>query len=248
MGNNQLFSITLRQSRIVVAGGTSGIGFAVAEAAAQAGAEVIIASSNPERVAAALDRLPQGTRGETLDFTDEAQVSALFARVEAFDHLVYTAGETLLLQNLADLSIEAAQRAFEVRYWGALKAVKYGASLIRAGGSITLTSGVASSRPLPAWTIPSSILGAIESLTRTLAVELAPLRVNAVAPGVVRTALWDNMMSEADRKGLFDQIAKKMPVGRIGEASDVAQTYLYLMQQGFSTGQVIIVDGGHVLV
>ena len=248
MGNNQLFSITLRQSRIVVAGGTSGIGFAVAEAAAQAGAEVIIASSNPERVAAALDRLPQGTRGETLDFTDEAQVSTFFARVEAFDYLVYTAGETLLLQNLADLSIEAAQRAFEVRYWGALKAVKYGASLIRAGGSITLTSGVASSRPLPAWTIPSSILGAIESLTRTLAVELAPLRVNAVAPGVVRTALWDNMMSEADRKGLFDQIAEKMPVGRVGEASDVAQTYLYLMQQGFSTGQVIIVDGGHVLV
>ena len=135
-----------------------------------------------------------------------------------------------------------------MRYWGALKAVKYGASLIRAGGSITLTSGVASSRPLPAWTIPSSILGAIESLTRTLAVELAPLRVNAVAPGVVRTALWDNMMSEADRKGLFDQFAEKLPVGKIGEASDVAQTYLYLMQQGFSTGQVIIVDGGHVLV
>jgi NAD(P)-dependent dehydrogenase (short-subunit alcohol dehydrogenase family) len=248
LGNNQLVSITLRQSRIVVAGGTSGIGFAVAEAAAQAGAEVIIASSNPERVAAALDRLPQGTRGETLDFTDEAQVSALFARVEAFDHLVYTAGETLLLKNLADLSIEAAQRAFEVRYWGALKAVKYGASLIRAGGSITLTSGVASSRPRSAWTIPSSILGAIESLTRTLAVELAPLRVNAVAPGVVRTALWDNMMSDADRKDLFDQIAEKIPVRRVGEASDVAQTYLYLMQQGFSTGQVIIVDGGHVLV
>jgi len=247
MSQKNVSSITLRQSRIVV-GGTSGIGFAVAEAAAQAGAEVIIASSNPERVAAALDRLPQGTRGETLDFTDEAQVSALFARVEAFDHLVYTAGETLLLQNLADLSIEAAQRAFEVRYWGALKAVKYGASLIRAGGSITLTSGVASSRPLPAWTIPSSILGAIESLTRTLAVELAPLRVNAVAPGVVRTALWDNMMSEADRKGLFDQIAEKMPVGRVGEATDVAQTYLYLMQQDFSTGQIIIVDGGHVLV
>ena len=248
MENNQLFSITLRQSRIVVAGGTSGIGFAVAEAAARAGAEVIIASSNPERVAAALDRLPRGTRGETLDFTDEAQVSALFARVEAFDHLVYTAGETLLLQNLADLSIEAAQRAFEVRYWGALKAVKYGASLIRAGGSITLTSGVASSRPLPAWTIPSSILGAIESLTRTLAVELAPLRVNAVAPGALRTALWDNMMSEADRKRLFEQLAEKLPVGRVGEASDVAQTYLYLMQQGFSTGQVIIVDGGYVLV
>jgi NAD(P)-dependent dehydrogenase (short-subunit alcohol dehydrogenase family) len=106
---------------------------------------------------------------------------------------------------------------------------------------------VASSRPLPAWTIPSSILGAIESLTRTLAVELAPLRVNAVAPGFLRTAMWDNM-SEADREGLYDYIAGTMPVGRVGEASDVAQTYRYLMRQGFSTGQVVIVDGGHVLV
>jgi NAD(P)-dependent dehydrogenase (short-subunit alcohol dehydrogenase family) len=247
MRNNQLTSITLQQSRIVVAGGTSGIGFAVAEAAARSGAEVIIASSRPERVAAALEQLPQGTRGESLDFTDEAQVSAFFARVGAFDHLVYTAGESLLLQTLSELSIEAAQQAFEVRYWGALKAVKYAAPHIRAGGSITLTSGVASSRPLPAWTIPSSILGAIESLTRTLAVELAPLRVNAVAPGVLRTALWDSM-SEADRESLYEHIAGKMPVRRVGEARDVAQTYLYLMQQGFGTGQVIVVDGGHVLV
>ncbi|MGF6935445.1 NAD(P)-dependent dehydrogenase (short-subunit alcohol dehydrogenase family) [Paraburkholderia sp. UCT70] len=247
MGNNQSTSITLQQSRVVVAGGTSGIGFAVAEAAAHAGAEVIIASSRPERVAAALERLPQGTRGESLDFTDEEQVRAFFARIGALDHLVYTAGESLFLQTLAELSIEAAHRAFEVRYWGALKAVKYAAPLIRAGGSITLTSGVASSRPLPAWTILSSILGAIESLTRTLAVELAPLRVNAVAPGVLRTALWDNM-SKADRESLYDDIAGKMPVQRVGEASDVAQTYLYLMQQGFSTGQVIVVDGGHVLV
>ena len=247
MGNNQSTSITLQQSRVVVAGGTSGIGFAVAEAAAHSGAEVIIASSKPERVAAALERLPQGTRGESLDFTDEEQVRAFFARIGALDHLVYTAGESLFLQTLAELSIEAAQRAFEVRYWGALKTVKYAAPLIRAGGSITLTSGVASSRPLPAWTIPSSILGAIESLTRTLAVELAPLRVNAVAPGVLRTALWDNM-SNADRESLYDHIAGKMPVQRVGEASDVAQAYLYLMQQGFSTGQVIVVDGGHVLV
>ncbi|MDR5856053.1 SDR family oxidoreductase [Caballeronia sp. LZ062] len=247
MTKNQLNDITLQDSKVVIAGGTSGIGFAVAEAAAQAGAEVIIASSNQQRVEAALKRLPQGVRGETLDVTDEAQVSAFFGRVGAFDHLVYTAGEALLLENLADLSIADAQRAFEVRYWGALKAVKYGAPLIRENGSITLTSGVASSRPLPAWTIPSSILGAIESLTRTLAVELAPLRVNAVAPGVLRTEMW-NSMSDADRQGLYDFIAEKMPVRRVGEARDVARTYLYLMQQGFSTGQVVVVDGGHVLV
>jgi NAD(P)-dependent dehydrogenase (short-subunit alcohol dehydrogenase family) len=247
MENNRPTRITLEHSRVVVAGGTSGIGFAVAEAAAHAGAEVIIASSNPARVAAALEQLPKGTRGESLDLTDEKQVSAFFTRVGAFDHLVYTAGESLLLQTVAELSIEAAQKAFEVRYWGALKAVKYATPLIRKGGSITLTSGVASTRPLPAWTIASSILGAMESLTRALAIELAPLRVNAVAPGVLRTAMW-NSMSEADREGLYTYIAEKMPVQRVGEASDVAQTYLHLMQQGFSTGQVVVVDGGHVLV
>jgi NAD(P)-dependent dehydrogenase (short-subunit alcohol dehydrogenase family) len=247
MGNNLSTRITLEQSRVVVVGGTSGIGFAVAEAAAHAGAEVIVASSNPERVAVALKRLPEGTRGESFDVTDETQMSAFFARVGAFDHLVYTAGESLLLQTLAELSIEAAQQAFEVRYWGALKAVKYATPLIRKGGSITLTSGVASTRPLPAWTIASSILGAMESLTRALAVELAPLRVNAVAPGVLRTDMW-NSMSETDREGLYTFIAEKMPVQRVGEASDVAQTYLHLMQQGYSTGQVVVVDGGHVLV
>src|ERR1700753_1508931 len=103
MGNSHLTSITLQHSRVVVAGGTSGIGFAVAQAAAHAGAEVIIASSRAERVAAALEQLPKGTRGESLDFTDEAQASAFFERVGAFDHLVYTAGESLLLQNLAEL-------------------------------------------------------------------------------------------------------------------------------------------------
>jgi NAD(P)-dependent dehydrogenase (short-subunit alcohol dehydrogenase family) len=247
MENNQSTSITLKDSRVLVAGGTSGIGFAVAEAAAHAGAEVVIASSRQERVTAALQHLPQSVHGEVVDFTNEEQVRAFFGKVGPLDHFVYTAGETLFLQQLAEMNIEDAQRAFEVRYWGALRAVKHAAPLIRRGGSITLTSGVASSRPMAAWTIPSSILGAMESLTRALAVELAPLRVNAVAPGVLRTALWDNM-SETDRQGLYDAIAEKMPVQRVGEAADVARTYLYLMQQGYGTGQVVVVDGGHVLV
>jgi NAD(P)-dependent dehydrogenase (short-subunit alcohol dehydrogenase family) len=238
---------SLQGRRVVVAGGTSGIGFAVAQAAAQAGAEVTIASSNAQRVHSALEQLPAGTRGEALDFTVEASVKAFFDKVGAFDHLVYSAGESLFLQTVAEMSIEAARKSFDVRYWGAVTAVKYATPHLRAGGSITLTSGVASTRPLPTWVVPSSILGAMESLTRALAVELAPLRVNAVAPGVLRTNLWSNM-TEEDRNGLYEFIAGKMPVQRVGEASDVAQTYLYLMQQGFCTGQVLVVDGGHVLV
>jgi NAD(P)-dependent dehydrogenase (short-subunit alcohol dehydrogenase family) len=247
MKTTHITDISLQNSRVVVAGGTSGIGLAVAQAAARAGAEVTIASSSLRRVQDALELLPKGTRGEAVDFTDETRVNAFFERVGAFDHLVYTAGESLFLQTLAELSIAEARKAFDVRYWGAVTTVKYAAPHLRTGGSITLTSGVASSRPLSTWAIPSSILGAMESLTRALAVELAPLRVNAVKPGVLRTNLWSNM-TEEDRNGLYEGVGNKLPVQRVGEAGEVANAYLYLMQQGYSTGQVIVVDGGHMLV
>jgi NAD(P)-dependent dehydrogenase (short-subunit alcohol dehydrogenase family) len=126
-------------------------------------------------------------------------------------------------------------------------AVKYGSPHIRSGGSITLTNGVAGLRPQKGWTIAASICGAMEALTRALAMELAPIRVNAVCPGVVKTELWSDM-PESDRQVMYRDIERKLPVGRVGEADDLAQAYIYLMREGYSTGQVIVVDGGAVLV
>jgi NAD(P)-dependent dehydrogenase (short-subunit alcohol dehydrogenase family) len=239
--------MSLKDKRVVVAGGSSGIGFATALAAANQGAEVIIASRNAERVTAALAQLPSSAQGQSVDFTDEAQIKSWFEKIGTFDHLVYTAGETLQLGTLAETDVETARQAFEVRYWGAFKTVKHGHALIRKGGSIVLTTGIASLRPNKGWTVPSSTLGAMESLTRALAVELAPLRVNTVSPGIVRTPLWDNM-SQADREAMYSHFAAALPTGFIGEAEDIAETYLYLMQERFSTGQIIVVDGGGVLV
>ena len=239
--------MSLKDKRVVVAGGSSGIGFATALAAANQGAEVIIASRNAERVTAALAQLPSSAQGQSVDLTDEAQIKSWFEKIGPFDHLVYTAGETLQLGTLAETDVETARQAFEVRYWGAFKTVKHGHALIRKGGSIVLTTGIASLRPNKGWTVPSSTLGAMESLTRALAVELAPLRVNTVSPGIVRTPLWDNM-SQADREAMYSHFAAALPTGFIGEAEDIAETYLYLMQERFSTGQIIVVDGGGVLV
>jgi NAD(P)-dependent dehydrogenase (short-subunit alcohol dehydrogenase family) len=239
--------MSLKDKRVVVAGGSSGIGFATALAAANQGAEVIIASRNVERVSAALAKLPSNAQGQAVDFTDEAQIKSWFEKIGPFDHLVYTAGETLQLGPIADTDVETARQAFEVRYWGAFKTVKHGHALIRKGGSIVLTTGIAGLRPNKGWTVPSSTLGAMESLTRALAVELAPLRVNAVSPGIVRTPLWDNM-SASDREAMYSHFAAALPTGYIGEAEDIAETYLYLMQERFSTGQMIVVDGGGVLV
>jgi NAD(P)-dependent dehydrogenase (short-subunit alcohol dehydrogenase family) len=125
--------------------------------------------------------------------------------------------------------------------------VKYGSPQIRKEGSIVLTTGVAGQRPHKGWVIAASVCGTIEALTRALAIELAPIRVNAVSPGVVRTDLW-RKMNETERAQLYESVGSSLPVGRVGEAEDVAQAYLFLMQEGFSTGQTVVVDGDTVLV
>ncbi|PJJ59926.1 SDR family oxidoreductase [Hymenobacter chitinivorans] len=233
--------------RVVVLGGSAGIGLATAQLAAAVGAQVVIVSSNQPRLEAALQSLPGASTGHLADLTQEAQLHALFERIGAFDHLVFTAGESLLLGELVQTDLSLIRRAFELRYYGALAAVKHAQPYVRPGGSITLTSGIASRRPGKGWAVGASICGAIDALTRALAVELAPIRVNNVAPGVVKTDLWAAMPAP-DRAAMYAGIGQSLPVGRVGEAPDVAQTYLYLMQQRYGTGQSIVVDGGNVLV
>jgi NAD(P)-dependent dehydrogenase (short-subunit alcohol dehydrogenase family) len=240
-------TMTLNGKKIVVLGGTSGIGLAVAQAAAKEGAQAVVASSRKESVDRALKALPAGSEGHALDLTDEAQVKDLFDRIGDFDHLVFTAGENLQLAELAKTPVADAQRFFTLRYWGAFTAVKYGSPHIRKAGSIVLTSGVAGARPHKGWGVAASICAAMEGFTRAMAVELAPVRVNAVSPGVIKSPLWAGM-TDADREAMYRTIGAALPVGRVGEVEDVAESYLYLMRNGFSTGQVIVVDGGTVLI
>ena len=239
--------MTLNGKRVIVLGGTAGIGFAVARAAAEGGAEVIVASSRQSSVDKALAALPSTASGSALDLRSEPAITEFFAGVGPFDHLVYTAGEPLAPGLLADSSIVQAREFFEVRYWGALTAVKNSLGRIRPGGSITLSSGGTSQRPVAGWTAPTSVCGAMEALTRALAVELAPIRVNAVRPGLVRTDLWQNF-PESDRDALYAATAETLPVGRIGEQEDIAESYLYLMDSGYTTGSIVTIDGGHLLV
>jgi len=237
----------LQDKRVVVLGGSSGIGFAVAELAASQGAKVVIASSNRERVQKAIESVGGEVQGQAVDFSDEGAVATFFAKLGSFDHLVFTAGDSLHLRDLATTDLQQARHAFELRYWAALAAVKYGSPHIRKEGSIVLTTGIAGQRPQKGWVIAASVCGTIEALTRALAVELAPIRVNAVSPGVVRTNLWQTM-SAPERERLYEIVGNSLPVGRVGEASEIAQAYLFLMQEGFATGQTVVVDGGTVLV
>jgi NAD(P)-dependent dehydrogenase (short-subunit alcohol dehydrogenase family) len=237
----------LRNKKVVVLGGSSGIGLAVAQQASAQGAELVIVSSNAQRNQEAAKSLSGKAEGFTLDLMDERAIQEFFEKLGSFDHLIFTAGDTLHIGELAVTDLKNARRAFELRYWAALAAVKYGGPHIRPGGSVVLTTGIAGQRPFKGWVIAASVCGTVEALTRALAVELAPLRVNTVSPGVVRTNLWQNMTVE-ERDAMYESIGKKLLVGRAGESHDIAQVYLYLMQEGYSTGQIIVVDGGAVLV
>lgn len=237
----------LHNQRVVLLGGTSGIGLATAQAALAAGASVAVVSSRRERVADALATLGERAEGHAVDLNDEAAVRALFERLGPFDHLVYSAGESLQIGLLAETGLEALRKAFDLRLFGAMAAVKHAAPHLRAGGSVVLTGGVASRRPQKGWTAAAGICGAMEALTRALAVELAPIRVNLVCPGFVRTPLWAGI-PEVRREAMYADVGASLLVGRVGEAQDVAETYLYLMANRYSTGQVVVVDGGGALV
>ncbi|MFD0772794.1 SDR family oxidoreductase [Streptomonospora algeriensis] len=149
----------------------------------------------------------------------------------------WSPGGRLLLGEINGLSTAAAKEAFEVRFWGAWLAAKHAHKHMRPGGSIVLSSGIAASRPQSGGSVVGPACGAVEALTRALAVELAPIRVNAVAAGMVRTPLWDDV-PKTERNAVFDRARRSLPARRTGEAADIAKTHLHLMGEKFTTGTV----------
>jgi NAD(P)-dependent dehydrogenase (short-subunit alcohol dehydrogenase family) len=237
---------TLRDQRVVIIGGTSGIGLAVAEGVLAEGATVLVGSSGQSTVEAALSRLGQGASGATVNVREEDSVAAFFGQAGPFDHLVFTAGDwgrAMSSMSVAQMDVAAAREGMAVRFWGALLAVKHAQARISPGGSITLTDGVLAHRPQKGAPLSTAFGGAVEHLTAGLAVDLAPLRVNAVCPGLVMTDVWKNTPDEQ-----LQRMTARLPVPRGGDPAEVAQAYLYLMRASYTTGQVLIVDGGLTLV
>jgi NAD(P)-dependent dehydrogenase (short-subunit alcohol dehydrogenase family) len=238
--------VKLEGQRVLVIGGSSGIGFAVAKAALDEGARVVIASSGAEKLRGAVDRLG-GAEGVRLDVTDEAAVQAFFAGCEGFDHIAFTAADWGQVDHsaFADIDLAAAASLFRVRFWGALAVAKHGAKHVTPGGSITLTNGMAAHRPQKGMAAATAMAGAVEHLVLGLAVELAPVRVNGVCPGAIRTEAWDDVPA-AFRRFQEARLAGQL-VPRAGEPAEAAEAYLYLMRGAYTTGQVLRVEGGWTL-
>jgi NAD(P)-dependent dehydrogenase (short-subunit alcohol dehydrogenase family) len=238
--------ITLKDQRLVIIGGSSGMGYAVAEGALEEGARVVIGSSSKAKVDSAVKRLGSAASGIVVDVQDESSVAQFFNQVGAFDHLVFTAGDdgsSYQVGPIAQMDLARADHALKVRFWGALAAIKHAHPNLSPTGSITLTDGVLSLMPLKGAFLASAFGGAVEHLVRGLAVDLSPIRVNSVCPGLVlteRVAPWGTET--------IGKLTEKLPLPRAGKPEEAAQAYLYLMRGGYTTGQVIVVDGGRSLV
>ncbi|MCU1596959.1 MAG: dehydrogenase, short-chain alcohol dehydrogenase like protein [Glaciihabitans sp.] len=238
--------VHLKESRVLIVGGTSGLGLAVARAVIERGGVPFVASRRQSNVDDALAQLP-GAGGIAVDLIDPASIDAMIRAAGPIDHLVYTAGENLELTPLDDLTPEVIETFWRTRYIGAISVIRATRLKLNPAGSVVLTSGTAGQRPASGWALGASICGAMDALTRELALELAPIRVNAVAPGVTRSRLWSSM-SDDEVQSMYAGVGAALPVGRIGETDDVALAYVYAMEQEMATGTIITVDGGAVLV
>ncbi len=234
--------MSLHNKKVIIIGGSSGIGLATAKAAVAAGAVVVIASRSAQKLAQAKQQVQVETA--VLDFTQEESVRTFFEKTGALDHLVIT-GSSVQLGPFRELDTVVAQKSMESKFWGPYRAAKY--AQINPQGSIVLFSGILSHRPTPGSAILAAINAGVEGLGRALAVELAPVRVNVICPGLVATSLYDKM-PEQQRDDMYRSTANRLLVKRVGTPEDVAATALYLMENGYTTGTVVEVDGGGSLV
>lgn len=250
----------LQNKHVLVIGGTSGIGFAVAEGSLASGARVTVSSSSPSRVESAVQKLtssfPDSTvAGHACDLskpTVEQDLEALFSKVGSVDHIVYTAGDKLATMPVAEITYEKVLAAGHLRFFAPLLAAKVGSRYLSPGpySSIVLTTGTVSQKPRPDWTAVAGYGSALHALTRNLALDLQPLRVNCVSPGAVETELWDTVApaGEEEKKKMFEAVAKSAPTGRLAKPEDVAEAYLFLMKDPNVTGSVIDTNSGALLV
>ncbi|PPK65429.1 SDR family oxidoreductase [Actinokineospora auranticolor] len=242
--------MTLGGATVLVIGGSSGMGLGVARAAATRGATVVVTTRGgdpaavADRVARALPD-PGRVRALPCDLTDAASVAALFERVRAVDHLVITATPGSSGGAFADTDVEAARGVVDGKLWGTWRAARHA---VAAGAkSLLFTTGGMAVRPAPGRAAVSVAFAAVEALGRALAVELAPVRVNVVRPGLTDTEMWASV-PEADRAEIFRGFAETAPARRVGTPTDIGEAAVYLMTAGFVTGAVLDVDGGSLLV
>ncbi|QIQ06461.1 SDR family oxidoreductase [Streptomyces liangshanensis] len=230
----------------IIIGGGSGMGLALARTLLAEDMQVTIVGRSSDRLARARTELARPGHGRittiTADLGREEDVAGLFAQVERVEHVAVTAADaTGVYGRTADVATATARAVVETKLLGAWLVGKHAAG--RVTGSITFTSGINAYRPNGSNTIMAAANGALASLAYGLAIELAPVRVNVISPGWVDTPIWDQL--GMDKQAAFAELAARLPARRVGTPDDIAQAFLSVMRNGFITGTVLHVDGGH---
>jgi len=228
----------LQGQNVVILGGSSGIGFAVAELAIEQGAAVFALSRS--------GNAPTSANGVKVDVSDRDALGAAFGKIGRIDHLAHTVGLRFGSTPVASLEEALPADAFEAKLFSALHAVRLALPVLAPNASITFTSGQVSRKYGSGSSVKGALNAAVDTAGRHLAKELAPRRVNVVSPGVVDTSLWGEPGSDA-RNALVARVSSSLPVARVGRPEELAQAYLFLMTNGFTTGSVLDVDGGGLL-
>ncbi|MFE7487565.1 SDR family oxidoreductase [Kitasatospora sp. NPDC057541] len=229
--------------RVVVMGGSSGIGEAAATAFAADGAEVVVTGRDRERLDAAVARIGGTSTGRQLDATDPAALAGFFVEAGTVDHLVVAVSGSAGSGPFAQLDLADLATGFDGKFWPQVRVLQAALPHLRKDGSVTLITASSARAAIPGTAGLAAINGALEAMVPPLAVELAPLRINAVSPGVIDTPWWDRVPAQ-QRAELFDSLAATVPVGRVGRPEDVARAIHLLAANTFVTGVVFDCTGG----
>jgi len=237
-----------------------GIGFGVAEALIESGAQVVISSSSQARVDKAVAEVQKAypksgknISGYAYDMgtqsTLESNVAELLEKCGQLDHIVWTAGDNLATIPIAEVSLDQAIKAGMVRYYGPMMIGKHGPKYLKKSpeSSITFTTGSVSQKPLPGWAVVNGSATGLHGLTRGLALDLKPIRVNLISPGAVETDLWAGMPQDA-RQAHFKSFEEHSLTGKMGQVVDVAESYLYVIKDRNVTGSIISTNSGALLL
>jgi len=227
----------------VIVGGSSGIGLATAQRLLAEGNRVTITGRNPDRLNAARSSLGSQANAMQMDAADAASLPGAFARIASFDHLVLALGSRKGFGPFAGMSLAEVRGSFEEKVYAHFAAAQAALPFLRKDGSITFVAAVSAHAAAPGTAGIGSANAAVAAFVPILAVELKPLRVNGVSPGVIDTPWWD-FMADDQKLGIFTEYGAKSPVGRVGSSDDVAQAITFLIRNTFMTGHVLVCDGG----
>ena len=248
----------LKGQRVLIFGGSSGLGYGAAEALLEHGSEVIISSSSQQkvddRVKGLNDIYPKGRVSGyacNLGGNDaQEQIANLFSKVGTLDHVIHSAGDQLRIKDIEEWNLPDMHEAGAVRFFSIVLIAQHLRKHLKPGpsSSFTVTSGYVAEHPTKNWTVINGFATGLVGLTRGLALDLAPVRVNCLMPGAVETELWDSIKAAGQYDGFVKRISEASATKTIGKVEDVVEAYLYVLKDKNITGQTIVSNSGtHLL-